>query len=460
MGTFSPPNQTGTRYRVYMTPRVSQFKYGTEVEVTTQITSTGINQIKRALDSQDYEIGVYFYSDLELTGSNDNGYFNESTDLRSIFGYNRDLTKCRVVFENTAGDTITYYGLINDAATRIDALNETVTFRILSLDSVISKTQVAGGTISNGATVQAAIFNLLNQAAISSILSVSIGNINPNTTFTIDLGDAFDDMQTQDALNLLLVASNSVMKITSSGVVTVQGRLANSTVPLNLYGPFDELRRQNVINIQNYNTGLQRMFTSVLITDGNSGTTVFDNVALAQTYGYNQTTLDFPFLTSAGNIATVGKAILAEFSSPKVEMEIEVPTNIAKSADLLDLVSINWPLRITPAPGAQFMPVIGVATIGNSAYPLPTKRGSLYVIPQVAFKVIEIDQDPNTFTSILKLRQIGTTLSDGYFINPTSSIIGYAIVGVAPVGGTSSRVLDEASGPILSEQGDYIAAES
>ena len=177
MGTFTPPVQPGTRYRVYMTPRISQFVYGAEIEVTDHITFNGINQIKRALDSQDYEIGVYFYSDLELLGSNDNGYFNDSTDLRSIFQFNRDLTKCRVVFENTTGDSITYYGLLNDTATRVDALNETVTLRVLSLDSVISRTQVAGGTVGNGVTCQSAMLAILNQAAISSVLSVSAGNI-------------------------------------------------------------------------------------------------------------------------------------------------------------------------------------------------------------------------------------------------------------------------------------------
>jgi len=438
VGTFTPPIQPGTRYRVYMTPRTSQFVYGTEIEVTDHITFNGINQIKRALDSQDYEIGVYFYGDLQLIGSNDNGYFNDSSDLRSIFPYNRDLTKCRVVFENTAGDVITYYGLIQDKATKIDALNETATFRVLSLDSIISTTQVAGGTVASGVSVKTAIFALLNQAAISSVLSISLGNINPSTSFTIDVGDAFDDMQTQDALNLLLVASNSTMKISSSGVVTIQSRAANNVAALQLYGPYDELRRQNVVNISNYNTGLQRMFTSVLITDGNGLDTVFDNVSLAQTYGYNQTALTFNFLTSPGNIATVGKAILAEFSSPKVELEVEVPTSLVSGNDLLDLVSINWPLRITPAASGKMLPVIGTAIIGNTSYPIPNKNGSLYVLPNVAFKIIEIDHDPNTFTSILKLRQIGTTLSDGYFNNPASAIIGYAVIGSAAIGGTGS----------------------
>jgi hypothetical protein len=437
MGSFTPPIQPGTRYRVYMTPRTGQFTYGTEIEITDHVTIQGIGTTKRAIDSQDYEIGVYFYSDLQLVGSNDNGYFNGPDDLRSIFQYNRDLTKCRVVYENTTGDTIAYYGLLQDQATRIDAVNETVTFRILSLDSIISITQVTGGTVASGVTCKSAMLSILNQAAISSVLSISSVNVTPDLNFTIDIGDAFDDMQTQDALNLLLVASNSTMKISSSGVVTIQSRAANNVSALNLYGPYDELRRQNVINIQNYNTGLQRMFTSVIITDANGVDTTFDNVPLAQTYGYNQTALTFPFLLANGSVPLVGKTILAEFSSPKVEMEVEVPTSIAKNVDLLDLVSVNWPLRITPITD-KMLPVIGTSVIGNSAYPLPNKNGSLFVLPNVAFKVIEIDNDAVNFTTILKLRQVGTTISDGYFNNPTSSVIGFAVIGSAAIGGTGS----------------------
>lgn len=441
MGTFTPPTQPGTRYRVYMTPRTAQYTYGTEVEVTDHITQQGINQIKRAIDSQDYEIGVYFYSDLELTGSNDNGYFNDQNDLRSIFPFNRDLTKVRVVYENVVSgsvvDTITYYGLVQDKATRIDALNETVTFRVLSLDSIISATQVAGGTVSGGVTCKTAMLSILNQAAITSVLSVSSANINPNLNFTIDVGSAFDGAQTQDALNQLLLASNSIMKISSSGVVTIQSRAANNVSALNLYGPYDEYRRQNVINISGYNTGLQRMFTSVMITDGLGADHVYDNVPIANTYGYNQTALTFDFLTSLSTIDTVGKNLLAEFSSPKIELQVEVPTSIAKTLDLLDLISINWPLRVTPYNG-KMMPVIGTTKIGDGNFPLPNKNGSLFVLPNVAFKVIEIDHDPNTFTTILKLRQIGTTLSDGYFNLPTSSIIGYAVIGQSAIGGTGS----------------------
>ena len=119
-------------------------------------------------------------------------------------------------------------------------------------------------------------------------------------------------------------------------------------------------------------------------------------------------------------------------------MEIELPTSIAKGLDLLDLVSVNWPFRVTPYSAGKMLPVIGTAVIGNTAYPLPRKVGSLSVLPNVAFKIIEIDQDPNTFTTILKLRQIGTTQSDGYFNVPTSSIVGFALIGSAKIAGTGS----------------------
>jgi hypothetical protein len=432
---MAQPLRPGTRYRVYFTPLTAANTYGSEIEVTDHIVFNGIKVIKRAIDSQDYEVGVYFYSDLDLQASNDNGYFNED-DLRSIFPFFRDKTKVRVVFENTVGTSIVYYGLINEEATRIDALNETIDFRVLSRDSVIRNTQIVAGTVAGGTDAKTAIFNILSNPVITSVLGVDLANINPSTNFTIDSGTPFDNKQTNEALNLLLLASNSILLLDADGNVTVQSRAANGTAAaLNLYGPYDIKNRQNVINIQNYNNGLHRMYTSLAINDGNGSTTILDNSALVSTYGYRQFTVDFEFLTDQGTINTVGAALLAEFAVPKVEFEIEVPTSVARSVDLLDRVSVDWPLRVTPYASGDRMPVVGVSKIDDAVTPLPRTVGSLVVNPAMAFKIIEIDEDPQNFTTLLKLRQIGTTLSDGWFTTPDSSIVGFAIVGLAPIDG-------------------------
>lgn len=436
--TFAPPTQPGTRYRVYMTPRTDQVVYGDEIEVTDHVTMGGINQIKRAIDSQDYAIGIYFYSDLELIGANDNGYFNDATDIRSIFKFMRDRTKVRVVYENSGGDSIVYHGLINEEATRLDAIQELITFRVLSRDSVIRNTQVAGGSIPDNATVKTAISNILSNTAISSVLIVNAANINPTVNFTIDLGDAFDGMPTQDALNTLLLFSNSIMTIDDDGTIHVMDRGENEDKdPLNLYGPTDLQKRQNVIDLTDYNIGLQRMFTSIAITDANSILTVVENANLAKTYGYRQAAFDAPFMTNIDTIKDIANALLDQFSAPKSELIVEVQTTLARGVELSDRVSVSWPYRITPYQN-HFMPVIGTTKIGNTNAPLPVKSGSLMIPSEVAFKVIEIDEDPSTFTSFLKLRQIGTSLSDGYFNVPTSSIIGFAIIGSSKIKGTGS----------------------
>lgn len=436
-GTFTPPAQTGIRYRVYMTPRTGLYTYGTEIEVTDKITQDGIDTMQKAIDSQDFEVGVYFYGDIHLKGYNYNGYFNEN-DLRSIFPYYRDLTKVRIVYENSSGDTIVYRGLIKDSATTVDLLEDTIEFNVLSQDSVISNAQVTGGLITNGMTVKNAVFAILNQPSISSVLSVSIGNINPYLNFTIDVGSYFDNSQAQDALNTLLIASNSVMTIDSNWVVTIKDRNATTTTAvLNLYGPYDLQRRQNIISVSNYNNGLQRTFTSVISQDSTNTKRAQSSVYFSTVFGFNEKEFDLPFMNDATKIASIQNTLLNEFCVPKVELMVEVPSSVAHGVDLLDRVSINWPFRIWPNNG-NFMPVIGTSTIGNTVTPLPNKSGSFFIDPNMAFKVIEIAEDPTTFTSTLKLRQIGNTLADGWFTSGVSSIVGFAVVGASPIGGTGS----------------------
>lgn len=428
------PTKPGTRYRVYMTPRTGQMTYGSEIEVTDKINISGINTIKRGIDSQDYSVGVYFYSDLELIGNNDDGYYTEG-DQRSIFTYLRDKTKVRVVFENTAGDTVVYNGLVNEEGTREDALNDTIIFKVLSRDSVIRNTQISSGLITNGVFCKNAMFSILNIPEITAVLGIDINNINPTVNFVIDLGAAFDSKPTQDMLNLLLLASNSAMTIGSSGNVIIQSRDANKTTPiLKIYGPFDIQRRQNIINAQNYNNGLHRMFTSVEVIDGNSISHFKDNTPLAEIYGYRQTSVTLPFITTPDTAILIAEGLLAEFSAPKPEIEVEVPTSVAHTVNLQDRVSVDWPLRITPYKN-HLMPVIGVAKIGMDTLPLPNVHGSVFIPSAMEFKIIEIDEDPGTFTSTLKLRQSGKSLSDGWFSDPNNAIIGYAVIGITKIDG-------------------------
>lgn len=417
-------------YRVYITPRSGETTYSDEIEITDYVKDSGVGKIRRGIDSTDYGIGVYFYDDITIIAHNINGYFNDENDYRSIFKHSRDRAKVRVVYYDGTS-TIVFRGLLNEEATRTDAVHEQITFKILSRDSVIRNVNVASGLITNGNSIKTAITNILSQSAITSVLNVSASNINPSNDITIDDVTQLQNRSVKDTIDDLLLVSNSVMIIDSSDNVIVKSRDQSDGSVISLYGPYDLKRRQNIIKVKNYNTGMHRMFTAVKV---NSVTR--SNTGYAQYFGYRQKSITIDFITDSIKATEIADALLNEFKTPRIELEVTVPTSVVRTADILDRVSINYPLRLKPYSDGNFMPVIGVTKIGDTNMPLPSSFGSISIAPEVEFKILEIKEDPKKFETTLKLRQTGVNIGDGYLGTSDCATVGFAVIGVSTICGT------------------------
>jgi hypothetical protein len=400
-----------------MTPRTGEETYGDEVEISAEILDSGLKKMKKSIDSTDFEIGVYTYGDVSLKVINKDGLYNPPTDYRSIFPYSRNLAKIRIAYTDSDGEYTRFRGLVNEEATKQDFIKEEVEFRVLSLDSVLRTTKISGGLIPNGTLASAAIKLILNQTQITRVLDYDPVNINVDQDFMIDDGSYFDNKEARKALNEILFMANSVLILNTGETVFVNSRSEEDGDIANLYGPFDEKNRQNVIDVKNYNLGLHRAFTSVKIGDSES-----TDQAYVLDYGYRQLSKSASFITSPTTQLQIGNRILQEFKDPQIELEVTVPTYIAKNLDLLDKVSINYPLRIKKSEG-KFLPVVGQAVIDDDMTPLPATYGGAYIKPEMGFKIIEISEDAKNFETTLKLRQYG------WLTDPTSSIVGYAVVG-------------------------------
>lgn len=432
------------RYYVYFQPLENSdlSAYGDEIDVSDRIEVDGIGTISRTIDAGDYDVGVFTFQELNLKGFNYNGYFNTEDDVRSIFKATRDRCKVRVVFKKVEAvrditgtitsevetDTITFRGIINEEATRLDIVTESITFKVLSRDSVLRTTKVQGGSVSSGMLTSTAMFNILNQPKITSVLTLSMLNVTPPLDFKIDSGEAFNNKSVKDALDELLLATNSVLLVDPDGTIIIKDRSDNTlTDALNLYGKSDEQGRENIIDITAYNTGKQRMFTAFRIND-----TEVTNPTFVTAFGYRQKAVRFDWITDETKEEEVAGRLVDEFKFPKTELNVKVATDVAKDVSLLDPVSINYPLRVKPIEGT-FLPVIGDAEINDAMTPLPYTFGAIEIRPRVSFKVIGIDENPADFTTILKLRQTGKSYGDGYFDQPGNCKIDFAVVGEAKV---------------------------
>lgn len=402
--------------QVFITPLIKEDTYGPEVEVSDYVKIDGLSKIKRSIDSTDYSLGVYRFNDLRLKCENALGTFNEN-DSRSIFPFTRDKAKVRITALKIDSDDLTtttelqFEGLINDEATRQNITNDVITMIALSKDSIFRTTQVQAGIITAGTLASAAILSILSQPSIFNLLTIDVANINPELDFLIDNPSTLDNLEVKEALDLLLIASSSVLLI-KNDVVFVQGREnAPGGDILELRGRGEITNNANIISISEYNTGKQRQFNSVRL---NNGAVVIEDTNSVSEYGLRQIEFDFPMINDTDTLNSIATNIAEEFRYPKIELKLRVPTNIVEDFDLLDLARVDAPWLKKPLPG-NFLPIYGVAVYGDAVTPYPEIQGSVQILNKLKFKIISIEDDPKSFITSLKIRQTGKLFNDGVF---------------------------------------------
>lgn len=418
---------TGTypfrNYRVLFTPLVAENVYGSTIDVTLDIDLTdfvkSFGTIKREIDNGDYDIGLFTFGDITLSAINHNRKFNDPSDPKSIFKFRRDRCKVEIIFyDEDANNYTRFKGLINDDATRLDFTTGIMRFKVLSLDSIFRQTPVPSGAIVEGDLFSTAIKKILNVPQVTSTLTYLAANVNVDYDIAIDNGEVFSSLPAKDALDALLLASNSIMYVDNADVIHVKARIENVSY-YELFGHGNILGRENILAIKNYNNGIQRSFSSVSINDN----TVVTSDAWVAEYGFRQKSVSIDCITLAAKEELIGQNILDSFSAPKAELELLCITKYVSDIELLDLVSVDYDYRIIPYAGDDIAPTWGTVTWGAFNWPVTT--GSLRISPKIKWKVIGIEEDPVKFTTFLKLRQAGTARHDGYFDHDAQKLITY-----------------------------------
>lgn len=403
-------------YRVFFTPLVSANVYGSTIDITQDVDLTDwirdLGRIRKEIDNGDYDIGIYTFGDITLTAINFSRKFNDENDEISIFPFKRDLCKVEIEFYDDDGTSTTRFkGVINDDATRIDVENDRVRFKVLSQDSIFRQLAVPAGAIVTGDLFSTAIKKMLNIPSITSVLNYDASLILVDSDVVIDDGEYFSDLNIKQALDELLLASNSILFVDNTDYIRVQPRTESGNV-FYLYGRGDPYGRDNILSIKNYNTGLHRAYSSVKVNDD----TVKSSTAWISEYGFRQKSISLDFITTESKEQTIAENILDEFKVPKEELEVTVLTKDVLNIDLLDLVCIDYGYRVTPDGGNEHLPMYGQAEYGTAYYARTV--GSVKIHPQNKWKVTQIDESAKDMTTTLRLRRAGKETHDGYF-NPS-----------------------------------------
>jgi hypothetical protein len=245
----------------------------------------------------------------------------------------------------------------------------------------------------------------------------------------VDDGSWFDNKSIKEALDKLLFASNSVLIIDDAGVIYVKSRdIDPEDEVLFLYGQYDEQKRENIVSISDFNTGRQRTFTQVQVNDFTATNEIYSDI-----FGLRKKSYTLEFITDNAKEEEIAERLVDEFKSPKSELKVTVPTDQLDGVHLLQTVSVNYPYRVKPIDG-KFLPVFGVTEFGDVDAPFPLQFGSSKIDYRTAFKIIEIEHQPENFLTTLKLRQVGISLDDGFFNVPTSNKFGFGVFGSALFG--------------------------
>lgn len=394
--------------RCYLSPRLASGGYGPWVNVSRHVTDSNFGQYKRSIDSDGFDIGFFEESNVSIGFDNsdglfieDQGYFESAiidrSKLKIIAGYHdpeAPTDESRIEYETT------FEGIINDEGTRVDAMTEDAVFQVLSYAGIINSLRADPGAVTNGQSFSLALFNLLNRSEITDLLTVDQANITPKVDLTIENATWFSGKQMKAAINGLLLAGNSVMKI-RNGAIIIGGRAESSTVRFQFFGK-GASEPCNVIDLKNYSGGLRRVITRATV----NGITKDAEDTLIDRYGAQLKNIDLGFIDSDETAGAIAQDVVDEFQYPKAELEITTDF-IGNEIDLLDLVTISNEGTVLDAEPA----VYGRAVYGTSTY--VRRQGGVKLRQVEGFKVLGITHNFRTYTTTLKVRSVGNQPYDG-----------------------------------------------
>lgn len=402
-------------FRVYINPFDDDGNYTGFEDVTKYVNLSSLSDITQDIDSAEYQLGVFRYPNLQLKLNNQSGKFSDVEVVQSIFRFRRADSQVKVTYslldegpycgvaicgETYLSEEITLYtGLINDESYSTSVKNQDVTVKVLGFESVFTRTLVPYSALSNGMLVSAAIYAILNQLAITNLLTVDLSNIDPFLDQAIDTVTPFETMTVKEALDKLLVTSNSVLYIRDQ-VVYVTNRVATAAVQTTFYGQAAIDGAEEIADIKELKNGVSKVFNYITWVDTNLSSTDSDSV---NRYGARKLELDYDFFTNTGKRTNIMDNIAAEFAVAKQEFILVVPINYNQlTLNLLDRVVVDYPTVYQQ--GEEAIPVCGVFEYGVGI--LPNALWSLTITTDENYKIVSKKIIPRTNVIEFKVRKI------------------------------------------------------
>ena len=404
-------------FRVYLKTYDSAGNYDADfTDITKYVQKIG--KISIDTDSADYQIGVFRTSNVQITLNNRDGLFSDTGALETLFIYRRADSIIKITYQiqndgpwcgaaevdedYLCEEVEVYRGLLDDQSLLENAKDEVVSLNCLGFESKFENVETNYASLSNGMLMSVAMYTILNQTDITQHLTISQANIVADLDQTIDDVSSFENTTVKEALDLLLNASNSIPKIIDQ-VFYVSSRDPGASVAYTFYGQSSQNGVENVMDISKISNGMNRTFNFATWKDTILAEADATSVS---THGTKKIEVDFEFVTNTTRRTNILDAIVADFGTPKQELELTTPLNYASlEIDILDRTSIDYPTVLIPWENFPF-PVCGTAVCGSATTVLPRGLWALTIDPDTNYKVIKKELEPSKHTIKFKMREI------------------------------------------------------
>lgn len=409
-------NVFDSEFRFYVTPFLPSGVYADEIEFTDYVVTEGNIDITQRVDGSRFSFGTYVFNSFTIVLNNTDGFFSDVGSPNSIFGFKRSDSKIRITYNENinlpicgnaiAGSSVLgqevdiFEGFLEDSSTTQNIDDQLITFKVLSQDSIFRQVQVPYASISNGDNVSSVIETCLNQTKITNVLDVSASNINVSIDSAIDDKSPLENLTVKEALDRLLLASNSVLFI-KDGSVIVKDRSATAVTQKKFFGQASDNGLENIINITNYSTGLNSVFN--FIKWSNTSLVGQDSTSI-DIFGIREASVVNTIITNSTKRQNILNNIRDQFKDAKLELELEAPlTEEFTGINLFDRVNIDYP-TVTYTPIGEEEARYEIGSYNEAVYPFSIFN--LTIDDSINWKVIGKTINVNNATLKLILKEV------------------------------------------------------
>lgn len=387
-----------SRFTCFIIPFNDDGLYGEAVDVTNDVDMSSLSTIRREVDQNQYNVGVLTYGEFNLKLRNEHGRYSTPEVFESIFRLKRAGSIFQVFWqlqdegpycgiavcgEEYLSESIKVFeGLITDEATRDNINNRHTSFNVLSMESLLSKIEVPFSSLLLADTFSQLIYKILNQADVTSLITVDVANFSLGYDVAADNINSFEKMTGKEALDELLKVSNSILYI-KDRIIYIKSRVASASILYNFYGPMSIAGLENIQQLSDIRTGLAQTFNYLTWRGETFSIEEADSIAL---YGVRKKEFSSDLLTNLAKRQAVLTSYINEFGVPKKNLRIKTPlTYEALALFFLDKVVIDFPTIYATGEGKD-LPIYDSAIYDEASYAIP--ESLLTISPDTQWKIL------------------------------------------------------------------------